>query len=95
MPTLTIWWALALSLVCFMKEVTLTPDGTSTRDVARSTGLEKGSRDAYVILLYGDGKFVLGARVLGQSLRETGTTKDMIVLCTTRCTGVIQGGLES
>ena len=83
MPTFTIWWVLALSLVCF-KEVISAPDGTSTRDVAgKSTGLEKGSKDAYVTLLYGDGKFVLGARVLGQSLRETGTTKDMIVLCTT------------
>ena len=39
------------------------------------------SRDAYVTLLYGGG-FLLGARVLGQSLRETGTTRDLIALCT-------------
>ena len=39
------------------------------------------SRDAYVTLLYGGG-FLLGARVLGQSLRVTGTTRDLIALCT-------------
>ena len=38
------------------------------------------TRDAYVTLLYGG--FLLGARVLGQSLRETDTTKDLIALCT-------------
>ena len=41
---------------------------------------QKPSRDAYVTLLYGG--FLLGARVLGQSLRETGTKMDMIALCT-------------
>ena len=38
------------------------------------------SRDAYVTLQYGG--FLLGARVLGQSLQETGTRKDMVALCT-------------
>ena len=37
-------------------------------------------KEAYVTLLYGG--FLLGARVLGQSLRETGTTKELIALCT-------------
>lgn len=37
------------------------------------------SKDAYVTLLYRG--FLLGARVLGQSLRETGTKMDMVVLC--------------
>jgi alpha-N-acetylglucosamine transferase len=37
-------------------------------------------REAYVTLLYGG--FLLGARVLGQSLRETGTKKELIALCT-------------
>ncbi|XP_042513003.1 inositol phosphorylceramide glucuronosyltransferase 1-like [Macadamia integrifolia] len=34
---------------------------------------------AYVTLLYGD-EFVLGVRVLGKSIRDTGSTKDMVVL---------------
>ncbi|XP_043691596.1 inositol phosphorylceramide glucuronosyltransferase 1-like [Telopea speciosissima] len=35
--------------------------------------------DAYVTLLYGD-EFLLGVRVLGKSIRDTGSTKDMVVL---------------
>jgi len=38
-------------------------------------------KEAYVTLLYGE-DFFLGVRVLGQSLRETGTTRDQIVLLT-------------
>jgi alpha-N-acetylglucosamine transferase len=41
---------------------------------------KRQSKDAYVTLLYGG--FLLGARVLGQSLRETGTKKELIALCT-------------
>ena len=37
------------------------------------------SSQAYVTLLYGD-EFALGVRVLGKSLRDTGTSKDMVVL---------------
>ncbi|TVU00435.1 hypothetical protein EJB05_54145 [Eragrostis curvula] len=37
------------------------------------------TEEAYVTLLYGD-EFVLGVRVLGKSLRDTGTTRDMVVL---------------
>ncbi|AQK44906.1 inositol phosphorylceramide glucuronosyltransferase 1-like isoform X1 [Zea mays] len=37
------------------------------------------TEEAYVTLLYGD-EFVLGARVLGKSLRDTGTRRDMVVL---------------
>eukprot|EP00271_Cylindrocystis_brebissonii_P019979 TRINITY_DN639_c0_g3_i1.p1 TRINITY_DN639_c0_g3~~TRINITY_DN639_c0_g3_i1.p1 ORF type:complete len:572 (-),score=88.70 TRINITY_DN639_c0_g3_i1:620-2335(-) len=37
------------------------------------------SNHAFVTLLYGD-SFLLGVRVLGQSLRDTGTLKDMVVL---------------
>ncbi|CAN6467966.1 unnamed protein product [Victoria cruziana] len=37
------------------------------------------SEEAYVTLLYGD-EFVLGVRVLGKSIRDAGTTKDMVVL---------------
>lgn len=48
---------------------------------AAGGGLEEATRrskptssEAYVTLVYGD-DFVLGARVLGQSLRETGTAR--------------------
>lgn len=38
-----------------------------------------GSGKAYVTLLYGD-EFLLGVRVLGKSIENTGTTEDRIVL---------------
>ncbi|KAJ3690125.1 hypothetical protein LUZ61_019289 [Rhynchospora tenuis] len=44
-----------------------------------SGGAVAASEEAYVTLLYGD-QFVLGARVLGKSLRDTGTTKDLVAL---------------
>ncbi|KAJ8770192.1 hypothetical protein K2173_011527 [Erythroxylum novogranatense] len=37
------------------------------------------TEEAYVTLLYGD-EFVLGVRVLGKSIRDTGSKKDMVVL---------------
>ncbi|WOL16736.1 inositol phosphorylceramide glucuronosyltransferase 1-like [Canna indica] len=40
---------------------------------------EAKTEDAYVTLLYGD-EFLLGVRVLGKSIRDTGSTKDMIAL---------------
>ena len=39
------------------------------------------SEEAYVTLLYGD-VYILGVRVLGQSLRNTKTDRDCVVLCT-------------
>lgn len=36
-------------------------------------------QEAYVTLLYGD-EFVLGVRVLGKSIRDTKTTRQMVVL---------------
>ncbi|XP_057961461.1 inositol phosphorylceramide glucuronosyltransferase 1 isoform X2 [Malania oleifera] len=36
-------------------------------------------KEAYVTLLYGD-EFLLGVRVLGKSIRDTGSTRDMLVL---------------
>lgn len=42
-------------------------------------GAAATTEEAYVTLLYGD-EFVLGARVLGKSLRDTGTRRDMVVL---------------
>lgn len=47
--------------------------------VLGSGGTVAASEEAYVTLLYGD-QFVLGARVLGKSLRDTGTTKDLVAL---------------
>ncbi|MBA0729326.1 hypothetical protein Golax_020514 [Gossypium laxum] len=40
---------------------------------------QSSSKEAYVTLLYGD-EFLLGVRVLGKSIRDTGSTKDMVVL---------------
>ncbi|KAL3629085.1 Inositol phosphorylceramide glucuronosyltransferase 1 [Castilleja foliolosa] len=39
----------------------------------------QGSEEAYVTLLYGD-EFLLGVRVLGKSIRDTGSVKDMVAL---------------
>ncbi|XP_047327626.1 inositol phosphorylceramide glucuronosyltransferase 1-like isoform X2 [Impatiens glandulifera] len=40
---------------------------------------KQSSDKAYVTLLYGD-EFLLGVRVLGKSIRDTGSTKDMVAL---------------
>ena len=37
------------------------------------------SEEVYATLLYGD-EFLLGVRVLGKSIRDTGATRDMVVL---------------
>lgn len=42
-------------------------------------GVLGAGSEAYVTLLYGD-EFLLGVRVLGKSIRDTGTKKDMVVL---------------
>lgn len=39
----------------------------------------ESSKQAYVTLLYGD-EFLLGVRVLGKSIRDTGSNKDMVAL---------------
>ncbi|XP_010558734.1 PREDICTED: inositol phosphorylceramide glucuronosyltransferase 1 [Tarenaya hassleriana] len=39
----------------------------------------QSTKQAYVTLLYGD-EFLLGVRVLGKSIRDTGSKKDMVVL---------------
>lgn len=59
-----------------------TTGGSKSISTAKKGGGAEGStaKEAYVTLMYGG--FVLGARVLGQSLRETGTTKDLVALCT-------------
>ncbi|KFK26089.1 hypothetical protein AALP_AA8G201300 [Arabis alpina] len=44
-----------------------------------SFGSESSKEAAYVTLLYGD-EFLLGVRVLGKSIRDTGSNKDMVAL---------------
>lgn len=44
-----------------------------------SFGSESSKEEAYVTLLYGD-EFLLGVRVLGKSIRDTGSDKDMVAL---------------
>ncbi|THF96048.1 hypothetical protein TEA_023696 [Camellia sinensis var. sinensis] len=41
--------------------------------------VRQSSNEAYVTLLYSD-EFLLGVQVLGKSIRDTGSTKDMVVL---------------
>lgn len=43
------------------------------------TCLGSNDEEAYVTLLYGD-EFLLGVRVLGKSIRDTRSNKDMVVL---------------
>ncbi|XP_078440430.1 plant glycogenin-like starch initiation protein 6 [Wolffia australiana] len=58
-------------LGCLFLLLTLLGTGITARTSA--------SEEAFVSLLYGD-EFLLGVRVLGKSIRDTGTTKDMVVL---------------
>ncbi|TYK27242.1 inositol phosphorylceramide glucuronosyltransferase 1 [Cucumis melo var. makuwa] len=44
-----------------------------------SSSGSQSSDEAYVTLLYGD-EFLLGVRVLGKSIRDTGSSKDMVAL---------------
>ncbi len=54
--------------------------GQSGKGIVRQGQTLKCSSDAYVTLMHGDN--LLGARVLGQSLLDTGTTKDRVAMCT-------------
>lgn len=47
--------------------------------LAASIQRSQRTEEAYVTLLYGD-EFLLGVRVLGKSIRDTGSTKDIVVL---------------
>lgn len=58
------WVCLIIVIICLGSEAAL--------------GSQK-SDEAYVTLLYGD-EFLLGVRVLGKSIRDTGSQKDMVVL---------------
>ncbi|CAI0433754.1 unnamed protein product [Linum tenue] len=63
-----------LSPVCFLLVVLALALGHSTAGLPL-----KKKEDAYVTLLYGD-EFLLGVRVLGKSIRDTGSRKDMVAL---------------
>ncbi|CAD7702913.1 unnamed protein product [Ostreobium quekettii] len=62
---------------CCGRSVTSDARATLEADAPRAPG----SREAYATLLYGD-DFMLGVRVLGQSMRETNTDRDLVVLVT-------------
>lgn len=57
-------------------------------DFAYGSGLE-----AYVTLLYGD-EFLLGVRVLGKSIRDSGSSKDMVVLVSDGVSGRAKAQLK-
>lgn len=52
---------------------------TAIRSNGAASLRRQSTPEAYVTLLYGD-EFLLGVRVLGKSIRDTGSTKDMVVL---------------
>ena len=58
-------WLVLLTLVLVWVQSNATPIQTTD--------------EAYVTLLYGD-EFLLGVRVLGKSIRDTRSTKDLVVL---------------
>ncbi|TKY61356.1 Inositol phosphorylceramide glucuronosyltransferase 1 [Spatholobus suberectus] len=72
---------------CSGSQIARTQPEKTARVLVRDVGEKKrcvGSKtkktdEAYVTLLYGD-EFLLGVRVLGKSIRNTGSDKDMVVL---------------
>nr|XP_043635005.1 inositol phosphorylceramide glucuronosyltransferase 1-like [Erigeron canadensis] len=78
-------WRLGLCLILYVlgavnqdAKTALASESESESSSYYSSSSSK-SKEAYVTLLYGD-EFVLGARVLGKSIRDTRSTKDMVVL---------------
>ncbi|PON45970.1 Glycosyl transferase [Parasponia andersonii] len=67
MRLLEAWLVLAILVLVSI------PSNVASRSSRQTTD------EAYVTLLYGD-EFLLGVRVLGKSIRDTGSTKDMVVL---------------
>ena len=79
----TLAFVFILLLVCYI--TTLHAAVIQTQHIISSDKgkpLKPRTRDAYVTLLYNSPEFVLGVRVLGQSLRESKTEMDYVVLCT-------------
>ncbi|GMH36727.1 hypothetical protein BSKO_04600 [Bryopsis sp. KO-2023] len=72
--------AICLALLCLL----LGSSRASSRvilDGKLDDDLGPKSKEAYVTLLYGE-SFVLGVRVLGQSIRDTQTTRDLVLIVT-------------
>ena len=67
------------------EDVTQTVDLEPPVTIASSILGPQRSNHAYVTLLYGE-SYVLGVRVLGESIRRSGTTKDLVVLVSTGVT---------
>ncbi|ONI05028.1 hypothetical protein PRUPE_6G352300 [Prunus persica] len=68
---LKVWFV----LIALVLAATIRPNGAFESSSSR----RQTSTEAYVTLLYGD-EFLLGVRVLGNSIRDTGSTKDMVAL---------------
>lgn len=73
-----------LKLACVLLLFVFTGFG----DFANGSGSE-----AYVTLLYGD-EFLLGVRVLGKSIRDTGSSKEMLVLVSDGVSGHAKAQLK-
>jgi hypothetical protein len=75
--------SVALFLLFCFANVFLSSAAPISRGLPTENGIPKVKRSrteqAYATLLYGD-EFLLGVRVLGKSLRDTGVTKDMVAL---------------
>ncbi|KAL6132479.1 hypothetical protein ACLB2K_064722 [Fragaria x ananassa] len=63
-------------------------------DAASARRQQQRTPEAYVTLLYGD-EFLLGVRVLGKSIRDTGSTKDMVVLVSDGVSGYAMSLLKA
>ncbi|KAK7258665.1 hypothetical protein RIF29_24247 [Crotalaria pallida] len=68
-----IW--LCLIIIC----IVCVESSSSSERRSVSVSVSSNTDEAYVTLLYGD-EFLLGVRVLGKSIRNTGSNKDMVVL---------------
>ncbi|KAE9616096.1 putative glucuronosyltransferase [Lupinus albus] len=74
-PIITI--IICLIIICVEFEACIgSSSSSSSSSPQRRTNNDE---EAYVTLLYGD-EFLLGVRVLGKSIRNTGSNKDMVVL---------------
>lgn len=66
------------------------PLGGGSKASSRRSSSQQRTAQAYATLLYGD-EFLLGVRVLGKSIRDTGVDKDMVALVSD---GVSKSGIE-
>ena len=83
------------ALCCLLSHTCASPWGAATLEDSESLSRQSpGSSEAYVTLLYGE-EYVLGVRVLGQSLRNSNTERDYVVLCTEDVSESIKSVLRS